>query len=81
MCVTSETRHLDRLGQLSEFEQDINTDSHSARNRAQVAQQSTAEAGEKTPQSKGQITQQDGGVNVRCYGAVTQVMESATCDR
>ena len=26
-CVPTETRHLDRLGQLSEFEQDSNTDS------------------------------------------------------
>ena len=42
MCVTTETRHLDRHGQLSEFEQDnntdseqeSNTDSHSARNKA-----------------------------------------------
>ena len=27
LCVTTETRHLDRLGQLGEFEQDNNTDS------------------------------------------------------
>ena len=26
-CVTTETRHLDRLGQLGEFEQDSNTES------------------------------------------------------
>ena len=46
--MTTETRHLDRLGQLSDFEQDdntnpeqkCNTDSHSARNKAHVAQQS-----------------------------------------
>ena len=41
MCVTTETRHLDRLGQPGEFEQDSNTDSeqksntgsHSARSK------------------------------------------------
>ena len=46
-CVTTETGHLDRLGQLGEFEQDSNTDSkrksntnsHSARNKAHVARQ------------------------------------------
>ena len=27
LCVTTETRHIDRLGQLGEFEQDSNTDS------------------------------------------------------
>ena len=49
--VTAETRHLDRLGQLGEFQQDSNTDSEwesntdsgSARNKSQAAQQSTAE--------------------------------------
>ena len=50
LCVTTETRHLDRLGQLGEFEQDSNTaseqesntDSHSAGNKAHVARQSAA---------------------------------------
>ena len=44
LCVTTETRHLDRLGQLGEFEQESNTgseqesntDSHSARSKAQA---------------------------------------------
>ena len=51
LCVllfTTETRHLNRLRQLSEFEQDSNTNSeqesnkgsHSARNKAHAAQQS-----------------------------------------
>ena len=31
-CVTTETRHLDRLGQLGEFEQDSNTDSEQESN-------------------------------------------------
>ena len=34
VCVTSETQHLDRRGQLGEFEQDSKTDSHSARSVA-----------------------------------------------
>ena len=50
-------RHLNRVGQL-EFEQESNTDleqeskadSNSARSKAQAAQQSTAEPGEKAPQ-------------------------------
>ena len=60
MCVTTETRHLNRLGQLGECGQESNTDSHGARNKAQAAQQSTAVplAGEKAPQSKGQSTRQ-----------------------
>ena len=33
VCATTETRHLDRLGQLSEFEQDSNTDSDSLQRR------------------------------------------------
>ena len=57
--VTTETRQIDRLGQLSEFEQDSNTDSeqesnadsHSARNKAQATQQSMAEPGEMAPQT------------------------------
>ena len=32
MCVTTETRPLDRLGQLGEFEQGRNTDTHSVCN-------------------------------------------------
>ena len=32
VCVTTETRHLDRLGQLGEFEQDSNTDSEQESN-------------------------------------------------
>ena len=48
-----------RLGQLSEFEQDSNTnseqesntDSHSERNQARVARQSAAERGEEAPPS------------------------------
>ena len=52
LCVTTKTRHLDRLGQLGEFEQDSNTDSEqerntdsqSARNKAQAAQQAMAQA-------------------------------------
>ena len=55
VCVTTETRHLDRLGQLGEFEQDSNTDSeqesntdsHSARNKAHVARQSAADAAKR----------------------------------
>ena len=31
-CVTAETRHLDRLGQLGEFEQDSSTDPEQASN-------------------------------------------------
>ena len=38
VCVTTETRPLDRLGQLGGFEQDSNTDSHSARNKAQTTE-------------------------------------------
>ena len=50
VCVTTETRHLDRLGQLVEFEQESNTGS--ARSKAQLAPQSTAEPDEKAPQAK-----------------------------
>ena len=65
-CVTTKTQHLDRLGQLSEFEQgnntnseqESNTDSHSARNKAHVAQQSATELGEEAPHGKEQSTQQ-----------------------
>ena len=64
-CVTTtEARHLDRPGQLSEFEQESNTesqqesntDSHSAQNKAHVARQSAAERGEEAPHSKGVST-------------------------
>ena len=62
MCF-QQTQHLDRLGQLSEFEQDSNTgseqesstDSHSARNKAQVGRQSTAEPRKKAPESKPKV--------------------------
>ena len=36
LCVTTETRPLDRLGQLGEFEQDSNTDSELESNTASV---------------------------------------------
>ena len=32
VCVSTETRHLDRLGQLGEFEQDSNTDTEQESN-------------------------------------------------
>ena len=57
MRVTTETRPLDRLGQLGEFEQDSNTDSelesntdsHTAQSKAHVARQAAAERGEEAP--------------------------------
>ena len=66
VCVTTETRPLDRLGQLSAFEEDSNTDSelgsntytHSAQNKAHVARQSAAEHGEEALHSKEQSTHQ-----------------------
>ena len=66
MCVATGTRHVDRPGQLNEFEQDgntdserrSNTDSHSARSEAHAAQQCTAEPDEKGLQSKEQCSQQ-----------------------
>ena len=60
LCVAVGARHVDRLGQFGEFEQDSsadpeqesNTDSHSARNnKAQAAHQSTVEPGKKAPHS------------------------------
>ena len=64
LCVTTETRPLDRLGQLGEVEQDSNTDSelesntdsHRAQNKAHVARQSAAERGKEAPHSKAQST-------------------------
>ena len=66
MCVATEARPLDRLGQLGEFEQDSNTasdlesntDSHSAQSKAHVARQAAAERGEEAPHSKEQSKQQ-----------------------
>ena len=74
LCVTTETRPLDRLCQFSEFgqesntnsQQDSNTDSHSTRNKAQVAQQSTAKPGGKAPQRQEQSSQQANRVHM-CY--------------
>ena len=64
LCVTTETRHLDRLDQLGEFEQDSNTDSEQESNTeaAQCAKQSTRGStisggrGEEAPHSKEQST-------------------------
>ena len=56
--VTTETRHLGRLCQQSEFDQESSTALHSARSKAQVAQQPMAEPDGKAPQSKEQSTQQ-----------------------
>ena len=47
VCVlrlTTKTRHLNRLGLLSEFEQASSTDSHSARDQSQVARHGAAGA-------------------------------------
>ena len=63
-CVTTETRHLGRLGQLGEFEQNSNTDSkqksntnsHSARNKAHVARQSAADAAKRHRTAKSRAT-------------------------
>ena len=46
---------INRLGQLGEFEQESNTNSDCARNKAQAAQWSAAETCETAPQSKEQI--------------------------
>ena len=69
--IATMTRHLDRLGQLSEFEQAINTeseqesntDSHSTQNNAQAAQQAMTEAGERRRRPTA-VT--GGGTRVQC---------------
>ena len=60
VCVATKTRHLNWLGQLGEQDgnadskQESNTDAHSARKKAQAAQQAKVKPGEKAPQSKEQ---------------------------
>ena len=57
VCATAETRHLDRLAQLGEFEQEHNTDS-----------EQTSNTDSHRAQSEAQAAQQAGGVCAECGG-------------